>query len=69
MLYIIRQGDPTTTGGTVIEGHGLLTVENKRATRDGMMATGPVCDQGQGPIKEVIERKEMLFQYGDIGLR
>jgi uncharacterized Zn-binding protein involved in type VI secretion len=56
MTYIIRQGDPTTTGGKVIQGHSLLTVFGQPAALEGMIATCPACKAGQGPIQTISKR-------------
>ena len=51
MSYIVRQGDPTTTGGTVLQGNGALTVQDKPATIEGMQASCPSCPAAIGVIK------------------
>ncbi len=71
MSYIIRQGDPTTTGGTVTQGHTLLEVFGKPATLEGMIATCPACKVGMGPIKPVSKRSldiegTVVIIHGDI---
>lgn len=71
MSYIIRQGDPTTTGGTVTQGHELLEVFGKPATLEGMIATCPVCKVGMGPIDPVSKRSldvegDVVIIHGDI---
>ncbi|EPJ45050.1 MAG: hypothetical protein OFPII_30420 [Osedax symbiont Rs1] len=71
MSYIIRQGDPTTTGGSVTQGHGLFETFGKPTTLEGMIATCPACKKGSGPIKPVskrscdVEGKVVIIQ-GDI---
>lgn len=57
MTYIIRQGDPTSTGGVVTQGHPLLTVFDKPATLEGMIATCLVCKKGYGPIRAIGSRQ------------
>ncbi|EPJ45393.1 MAG: hypothetical protein OFPII_27570 [Osedax symbiont Rs1] len=71
MTYIIRQGDPTTTGGSVTQGHSLLEVLGKPATLEGMIATCPACKKGSGPIKPVSKRSldiegVVVIIHGDI---
>ena len=53
MSYIICKGDPTSTGGSVTQGHGLIEVNGKQGTLIGMIATCPACKKGSGPIKPV----------------
>lgn len=57
MTYIIRQGDPTSTGGVVTQGHSQLTIFDKPTTLEGMIATCPKCKKGQGPIKAISPRE------------
>jgi len=71
MTYIIRQGDPTTTGGTVTQGHTLLEVYGKPATLEGMIATCPACKKGSGPIQTASKRSlevqgVLVIIHGDI---
>ena len=71
MTYVIRQGDPTTTGGVVTQGHPLLEVFDKLATLEGMIATCPACKKGSGPIQPVSKRHcdvegKIVIIHGDI---
>lgn len=68
MTYIIRKGDPTSTGGVVTQGHNMLEIMGKPAALEGMIATCPDCTKGEGPIKTVepreanIENKRIVIQ-------
>ncbi len=73
MTYIIRQGDPTTTGGSVTQGHSLFETFSKPTTLEGMKATCPVCKKGSGPIQATSSRHsevngKVVIVHGDIVL-
>ena len=56
MSFIIRKGDPTSTGGSVTQGHSLFDVLGQSTTLEGMIATCPECKQGSGPVKPISRR-------------
>ncbi len=73
MNYIIRRGDPTTTGGSVTQGHSLLETFGKPTTLEGMIATCPACKKGSGPIQITSNRNsevdgKPVVVHGDIVL-
>lgn len=51
MAYLIREGDPTTTGGKVLAGYAPMTVEGRAAARISDPVWCPAC-QCVGQIAE-----------------
>lgn len=53
MRNVARKGDPTSTGGAILDGDGSWLSEGSPTTYIGMIATCPACKVGQGPIVAV----------------
>ena len=45
MTYVIREGDSTTTGGTVLKSSGTQTLADRRLARMGDPVWCPACEQ------------------------
>ncbi|MDR0588691.1 MAG: PAAR domain-containing protein [Burkholderiales bacterium] len=60
--HVIRVGDKTTTGGTVITGDPLASDQERPIARKGDMATCLLCRVGIGPIAEGQEGWELHGQ-------
>ncbi|WP_342653862.1 PAAR domain-containing protein [Pseudomonas sp. F3-2] len=45
MTFVIREGDSTTTGGTVLKASGTLTCEGRQLARMGDPVWCPACEQ------------------------
>lgn len=51
-LKIATIGDPTTTGGAIIDGASTVFAEGRLVALIGSQATCPACQKGIGPIRQ-----------------
>ena len=60
MAEIVRLGDATSQGGSVLEGDSSVIHGGQPVARVGMQASCPSCIKGQGPIVPVAPRTVQL---------